>query len=66
LTYRWWQYEEADSAESRVSITDANTPQASFVVPDELGKQVHIVLEVTDKGTPPLVRYRRVVCSIGD
>lgn len=66
LTYRWWQYEEADSAESRVSISDANSPQASFVVPNEPGKQVHIVLEVTDNGTPSLVRYRRVVCSIGD
>ncbi len=64
LTYRWWQYEDADSAKSRVTIADASTPQASFVVPDEPGKQVHIILEVTDNGTPPLVRYQRVVCDI--
>jgi hypothetical protein len=63
-TYRWWQYEEADSADSKVTITDARTPQASFVVPNEPGKQVHIILEVTDNGTPPLVRYQRVVCDI--
>ena len=36
LTYRWWQYEEADSAESRVTITDASTQQASFVVPERI------------------------------
>jgi hypothetical protein len=64
LTYRWWQYEEADSAESRVTITDASSPRAGFVVSDEPGKQVHIILEVTDNGAPPLVRYQRVVCDI--
>jgi hypothetical protein len=64
LTYRWWQYEEADSAESKVTIKNASTTQASFVVPNEAGKQVHVVLEVTDNGSPPLVRYQRVVCDI--
>ena len=64
LTYRWWQYEEADSAESKVTIVGEDAEQASFVVPDEAGKQVHIILEVTDNGTPPLVRYQRVVCDI--
>ncbi len=38
--------------------------EASFVVPDEPGKQVHIILELTDSGTPPLVGYQRVVCNI--
>lgn len=66
LTYRWWQFVEADSAETRVRIADANSPLASFVVPDERGKQVHIVLEVTDNGSPPLARYQRVVCEIQD
>ena len=64
LTYRWWQHEEADSAESEVAINDADAQQASFVVPSESGKQVHMILEVTDKGTPALSRYQRVVCSI--
>jgi len=64
LTYRWWQYEEADSAESRVTITNASAQQASFVASNEPGKQVHIILEVTDHGTPPLVRYQRVICDI--
>jgi hypothetical protein len=62
--YRWWQYEEADSAESKVTITDASTPQASFIVPNEADKQVHMILEVMDNGAPPLVRYQRIVYSI--
>ena len=61
---RWWQHEEADSAESNVVINHADAQQASFVVPRESGKKVHIILEVKDKGTPALSRYQRVVCNI--
>ncbi|WP_231956291.1 nucleoside hydrolase-like domain-containing protein [Posidoniimonas polymericola] len=64
LTYRWWQYAEADSAESQVDINNAGQQETGFVVPSEPGKQVHIILEVTDNGSPPLVRYQRIVCSI--
>ena len=65
LSFRWWQYSEADSARTNVTITGSDSAnEASFVVPDEPGKQVHIILEVTDNGTPPLVGYQRVVCNI--
>lgn len=64
LSYRWWQYHEADSAESKLTINNATAQQASFEVPNEPGKQLHIILEVTDHGTPPLTRYERVVCTI--
>lgn len=64
LSYRWWQYDEADSTETKVTINNADAQQASFVVPNEPGKQVHIILEVTDSGTPPLVGYQRIVCNI--
>jgi hypothetical protein len=30
-----------------------------------LGKTIHVVLEVTDDGTPPLTSYRRFVLNIG-
>jgi hypothetical protein len=64
LSYRWWQYHEAGSAEAGITLSDAGFQEASFVVPDEPGKQVHIILEVTDNGTPPLVGYQRIVCTI--
>lgn len=65
LTYRWWQYAEADSAETTVAITNSDSlDNVSFVAPNEPGKQVHIVLEVTDNGTPPLTRYQRVVIDV--
>jgi len=37
---------------------------ASFVVPNELGKQLHVILEVTDNGTPVLTRYQRIIFNI--
>ena len=65
LAGRWWQYHEADSAEGELVVKNpASLDGASFVVPDEQGKDLHVILEVTDDGTPPLTRYQRVVCRI--
>lgn len=65
LTYKWWQYADADSATATVTITHSDSlDKASFVVPNEPGKQIQIILEVTDNGTPPLVGYQRVICNI--
>jgi hypothetical protein len=65
LTYKWWQYVDADSVAASVIIVNSDSlDNASFIVPDEPGKQVHIILEVTDNGEPSLVGYRRVICNI--
>ena len=66
LTYRWWQYREADSCEGAVDIANAGKQDASFTVPTNGGKgrTIHIICEVTDEDTPPLTRYRRVVVEI--
>lgn len=65
LTYRWWQYADADSATNVVEIANADSlDKASFVAPNEPGKQVQIILEVTDNGTPPLAGYQRVICDV--
>jgi hypothetical protein len=48
-----------------VEIANADSlDQASFVAPNEPGKQVHLILEVTDDGTPPLKHYQRLVFTI--
>jgi hypothetical protein len=65
LACRWWQYADADSAKATVTIANNDALEnASFVAPNEPGKQVHIILEVTDNGSPPLTRYQRVICDI--
>ena len=65
LSCKWWQYADADSADTVVTIANRDSPdEAHFVAPNEPAKQVHIILEVTDNGTPPLVGYQRVICHI--
>jgi hypothetical protein len=66
LTYRWWQYEEADTYEGTVEIENAESQQAWFRVPPDArrGQTIHVVCEVKDSGAPPLTRYRRVVVKI--
>lgn len=66
LTYRWWQYEEADTYKGSIDIENAEKQNASFTIPSDAnkGKTVHIICEVTDNGAPPLTRYQRVVIEI--
>jgi hypothetical protein len=65
LGYKWWRYADADSAEAEIPIAHADSPdRATFVVPDEPGRTIHIILEVTDSGTPPLTRYQRIVFTV--
>lgn len=65
LTYQWWQYADADSATATVTIANSETlDRAHFVVPNESGKQVQVILEATDSGTPPLTGYQRILYNI--
>jgi hypothetical protein len=65
LSAKWWQYYDADSASAKVSIQNSTSlGGASFVAPNEPGKTVHVILEVTDNGSPTLTRYQRVVVTI--
>jgi hypothetical protein len=65
FSYRWWQYYDADTAKSKIKIANAISQDgASFVVPNEPGKTIHIILEIEDDGTPPLTHYQRVICRI--
>ncbi len=64
VTYHWWQYKEAGTA-SAVAISNTRSKTgASFVVPPEPGRTVHILLEVTDNGIPSLRRWQRVIFTI--
>jgi hypothetical protein len=65
LSYRWFVYREAGRYDGKVKVEGAEKAEAALGVPgDAAGKVIHIVLEVTDDGTPPLRRYRRVVVAV--
>jgi hypothetical protein len=65
LSFKWWQYYEVDSVSAQVSINNSTSISgANFVVPNEPGEQIHIILEVTDDGSPNLVCYQRIIFDI--
>jgi hypothetical protein len=74
LSYSWFYYDEAGSFTTSsghsgqpIEITDANKPKAWFTVPTSRVMRngtMHIILAVTDQGTPPLTRYQRVIVDV--
>lgn len=67
LDYSWWQYREVGGipGQPAIEIADSGTPRASFVVPAvKAAKELHIILEVRDRGTPPITRYRRIIVEV--
>jgi hypothetical protein len=66
LSFLWLQYPEAGSYKNSVKLTLAeNMPHISLVAPKvDQPQTVHFILRVTDKGSPPISRYRRVIVTI--
>ncbi len=66
LRFEWLIYPEPGTFRGQVpTIENAMSPQATLVAPQVDSRQtLHIILMVTDDGTPPLTRYRRVVLTV--
>lgn len=66
LNYEWVYYPEAGSADvPEPAIDNATSPMARFIAPHvETRKTMHIVLIVTDNGSPPLTRYGRRIVTV--
>lgn len=66
LSFKWTMYPEAGTYEGEVIIEKATEKIANLIVPREAhGKQIHVILEVTDTNANiPLTAYRRVVIDI--
>lgn len=66
LNFEWLAYPEAGKFQgSTVEIQQATQPQAMLVAPAVTTTQeLHIVLAVTDSGSPALTRYQRVILTI--
>ncbi len=66
LSYRWWQYQEAGTYRGKAAIDDAAQPKARLTLPADArsGEAIHLICEVTDDGSPSLIRYRRVIVTL--
>jgi hypothetical protein len=72
LTYQWFYYGEPGEytisngrTATPLKIENADTENAYFIIPntERLGN-MHIILEVTDQGSPALTRYKRVIVNV--
>jgi len=67
LSYLWFQYPEAGSYKQIIPFSPAENqyriPLLKAPVVDK-PETMHIILKVTDKGNPPLTRYKRIIVNI--
>jgi len=65
LSFFWIPYPEAGTCKTTIK-NDKNLQALRLQAPvvDEPGT-LHFILKVTDKGTPPLSRYKRVIVTVG-
>jgi hypothetical protein len=67
MSYRWMQYPEAGTYQGLVSFTPyaSNLYDLPVTAPKVTSPQtIHFILKVTDKGTPALTRYKRVIVQV--
>ena len=66
LSFLWFQYLEAGTSKEKIKFPVAENLQDVVVVAPKVdhAQTMHFILRVTDKGTPPMSRYKRVVVTI--
>lgn len=64
--YRWWQYKEIGTYQGKVTIENPETQKVSVLIPQDAksGETIHIIMEVTDTGSPSLTRYRHTIITV--
>jgi hypothetical protein len=68
LSITWWQYADADTYPGTISLSSTDALTTTFrVPPDATARQtLHVLMQVTDNGAPPLTTFQRVVVTIRD
>lgn len=66
LSFFWFHYPEAGSYKQLLKVDGAENATGAYVVAPKVEKPetLHFILRVTDKGTPALTRYQRVIVTV--
>ncbi|MFB9133818.1 nucleoside hydrolase-like domain-containing protein [Vibrio olivae] len=71
LNYRWWQYAEPSAHAlqihfgPKIELSSTNQADTSFVAPKvDKPTPFHVIIEVSDEGTPSLYSYRRAIITV--
>jgi len=65
VSIKWWQF-QVGTYPGKISISNANSGQSKILIPKDAvsGQTIHVILEVTDNGSPLLTAYQRVIISV--
>ena len=67
MSYLWFQYREAGTYKDNVSFRPYSPNLYDLPVTAPIVKKpqtIHFILKVSDKGTPALSRYKRVIVTV--
>lgn len=65
FSFLWFNYPEAGTYKKEIKISPENYPAVWITAPDvEKKETAHFILKVTDKGTPQLSKYKRIIVTI--
>ena len=66
LSFLWFDYPEAGSYKKAIDMGQPENAHARYLTAPEVDREetIHIILQVTDKGTPALTRYKRVIVHV--
>lgn len=65
LDYRWFVYKEPSSYKGEVQLNVDEQGICCLRMPKEAsGKNIHLILELSDSGVPQLTSYRRIVIHV--
>lgn len=61
-----WRHIRVGTYPGKVAVSDERKPSCRLHVPKDAvpGQTIHIIVEATDEGVPPLTRYQRVVVTV--
>lgn len=63
--FMWYDYPEAGTYKKSIIDSPSNYNNVWLTAPDvEKEETIHIILKITDKGTPNLTRYKRIIVTV--
>ncbi len=66
FSFLWFNYPEAGTYRDLIKIEGAENAHGAYIIAPTVDKETtaHFIVQVTDKGNPPLTRYKRVIVKI--
>lgn len=61
----WWHYQEAGTFKEMVETSNPRSTKISFIAPKvNQPETIHMIFQATDRGTPPLTTFQRVIITV--